>query len=285
MDRHFPDQASLLRMLARQNANSVGSPSVPLAVLYGAERNVGVTTLALNLGAAIAESGRRVVVVDLDFESDGLAQLCGQEAVASIGDLASSRVDLHESFLPGIHGALLLPTLAEPGSIHATSEAALERLTDQLQRLGRHADVVLIDAGSRPTPLAELLWRRADHFVLTASSARSSLTAGYAAIRHLLESASRGSFGLLLNRVSAAQPDEPIIEGFNRVCQLYAGTTAIGVGAIRYALEVSAAQASSDAFCVRYPQSAVAVDLAHAAKRFTSLLQSAVTAQSTRRAA
>ncbi|MCC9605976.1 hypothetical protein LOC69_08770 [Blastopirellula sp. JC733] len=272
-------------MLARQNSNFAGSPNVPLAVLYGAERNVGVTTLALNLGAAIAESGRRVVVVDLDFESDGLAQLCGRGAVATIGDLANSRADLHESFLPGIHGALLLPTAAETGSLHAINPGALERLTNQLQRLGRHADVVLIDAGSRPTPLAELLWRRADHFILTASSARSSLTAGYAAIRHMLASAPRAAFGLLLNRVSAAQPEEPIIEGFDRVCQRHAGAAAIGIGAIRYALEVGAAQASCDAFCVRYPQSAVSVDLAHTAKRFTSLVLDAATEQTTRRAA
>ncbi|WP_040351641.1 MinD/ParA family ATP-binding protein [Blastopirellula marina] len=285
MDRHFPDQASLLRMLARQNSNSAITPNVPLAVIYGAERRAGVTTLCLNVGAVIAESGRRVVIVDLDFESDGLAQLCGQGAVASISDLANSRVDLHESLLPGAHGALLLPTHAETGSLHAIRPQSLQRLTDQLQRLGRHADVVLIDAGSRPTPLTEILWRRAEHFVLTACSARSSLTAGYAAVRHLLESAPRANFGLLLNRVSAAQPEEPIIAGFNRVCQRHAGAAAIGVGAVRHALEVGAAQASCDAFSVRYPQSAVAGDLANIAQRLSSLVFDAPTKQLDRRAA
>lgn len=272
-------------MLARQNSAFAGSPNVPLAVIYGAERNVGVTTLCLNLGTAIAESGRRVVIVDLDFESDGLAQLCGCPAAASISDLAYSRADLHESFLPGPHGAMLLPTTVETGSLHAISAQSLERLTDQLQRLGRHADVVLVDAGSRATPLAEMLWRRADHFLLAASSARSSLTAGYAAIRHLLETAPRQRFGLLLNRVSAAQPEEPIIEGFNRVCQRHAGAAAIGIGAVRQALEVGAAQASCDAFCVRYPHSAAAADLAHCAKRFSSLVFDAPTEQFARRAA
>lgn len=272
-------------MLARQNSAYAGSPNVPLAVLYGSERNVGVTTLCLNLGTAIAESGRRVVIVDLDFESDGLAQLCGREAGASISDLACSRADLHESLSPGLHGGMLLPTAAETGSLHALTAQALERLIDQLQRLGRHADVVLIDAGSRPTPLAEMLWRRADHFLLTASSARSSLTAGYAAIRRMLGTAPRERFGLLLNRVSAAQPEEPIIEGFNRVCQRHAGATAVGIGAVRQALEVGAAQASCDAFCVRYPQSAVAADLACCAKRFTSLAFEASPEPFARRAA
>ncbi|MFI4873892.1 MAG: MinD/ParA family protein [Blastopirellula sp. JB062] len=284
MDRHFPDQASLLRMLARQNS-AAAAPRVPLAVIFGAEKRVGVTTLVVNLGAALAESGRRVAIVDLDFDSAGLAQLCGIEAVAAISDLASMRVDLHESLLPGAHGSLRLPTTGESLPLHAIPPQALQRLTEQLQRLGRHADLVLIDAGSRLTPLTELLWRQAERFVLAACSARSSLTAGYAAIRQLQETEPRSDFGLLLNRVSVAQSEAPIIEGFDRVCRRHAGAAAIGIGAVRHGLEIGAAQAANDAFYARYPQSAVASDLAQVAKRFAAFAFDASTTSNVHRAA
>ena len=74
------DQATELRKLVlrsmRERAAAAGPPP-RLLILAGGEPGVGVTTLTVNLGIALADQGLRVVVVDADVNRADVARLCG----------------------------------------------------------------------------------------------------------------------------------------------------------------------------------------------------------------
>ncbi|MGA2282602.1 MAG: AAA family ATPase [Candidatus Dormibacteria bacterium] len=107
---------------------------------------VGKTTTAINLAAALAERGHRVLTVDCDPQSN-LTSGLGQnpyELKASLGDLLSGRVTASQAIIatewPNLH---LLPATPDLTAVEAELPSGLHRetlLRDALDRDGTCAD-------------------------------------------------------------------------------------------------------------------------------------------------
>jgi chromosome partitioning protein len=93
---------------------------------------VGKTTTAINLGAALAEAGRRVLTVDCDPQSN-LTSGLGQNPYAlatSLGDLLSGRVTAGEAILAtGWENLDLLPATPDLTAVEAELPSGLHRET------------------------------------------------------------------------------------------------------------------------------------------------------------
>src|SRR5688572_26812793 len=101
----LPDQANDLRNLVLHAVRGVGpSPDVPppkIVVVAGGKGGVGTTTVAVNLAAALAREGRRVVLADADFAGPNVAELCGVDGAYGAADVLAGRRTVHEVLLRG----------------------------------------------------------------------------------------------------------------------------------------------------------------------------------------
>lgn len=70
-----PSFAEAFRLLAAQMIHPANGDHRQTILIMGAYRGDGRTTVAANLGIALAEAGRRVALVDADVHRPGLAQL------------------------------------------------------------------------------------------------------------------------------------------------------------------------------------------------------------------
>lgn len=114
----------------------------------------GKTTTAVNLGAALAERGRRVLVVDLDPQASATAWLGGAGDGPTIRDVLTRRVSLadaaRESSAPGV---LLVPSVRDLANVEGELRASSAAAATMHQRFGRAlealpddvVDVVLVD--------------------------------------------------------------------------------------------------------------------------------------------
>jgi Mrp family chromosome partitioning ATPase len=76
----MPDQAEHLRSLVQAAPGVRAKPAVkgtPLVVVTGSRKGVGATTVAVNVGAVLADRGTRVLVVDAAGERSNMMEIAG----------------------------------------------------------------------------------------------------------------------------------------------------------------------------------------------------------------
>ena len=138
--------------MAREHTVS-GAAAGPARVIAIANQKggVGKTTTAINLGAALAEAGRRVLVADLDPQGHtaiGLG-IDPETLPATMYDVLTRRVTLGEISTPtGIERLAVAPSNIDlaMGEIELAGVAGREfLLREQLQQLDGRFDVVMID--------------------------------------------------------------------------------------------------------------------------------------------
>ena len=177
------DQAAELRNLVSQASRDTHvscGPRPRLVVFSGGKGGVGVTTLAINVAISLVDQGLRVVLVDADLYRADVATLCQLPERGHVGDILSARRDIHEVLERGPGGILVVPGVWAPDHEIPFSQHAQHRLVRQIQSLGRHADVVLIDVGSASAEAVQRFWFGADEVVLVTTPDSVSVMDCYA---------------------------------------------------------------------------------------------------------
>ncbi len=185
------DQAAELRNLVSQagrEAPAPGSPRPRVIVFSGGKGGVGVTTLAINVAICLVDQGLRVVLVDADLCRADVATLCRLPERGHVGDILSARRDIHEVLERGPGGILIVPGVWAPDHEIPFSHHAQHRLVRQIQSLGRHADIVLIDVGSTSVDIVHRFWLAADDVALVTTPDAVSVMDCYATLKAVLAS-------------------------------------------------------------------------------------------------
>jgi flagellar biosynthesis protein FlhG len=179
------DQATELRNLIRRCATESPAPhDAPRKLVVSAGKGgVGTTTIAVNLAVTLARSGWRTILCDADLNGGDATWLCGVEAAHSIGDVLSGRRTVHEVLQPGPDGIQLVPGLWSPSAMPDCSPSAQQRLLRELDELGRHAEWIVIDAGSGLNQVVRRFWEAADELLLVTTTDAVSIMDAYAAVK------------------------------------------------------------------------------------------------------
>ncbi len=283
----FPrDQATLLRMLAKR-AMIGGTPAFAKAktfVLFGGSTGVGTTTVCHNLACAMGLAGHRVATVDLNPSNAGLAKLTGRTPTVGIDELLTGRLDLHEYLVPGLAASLLLPTdeSSDPGKWPV---AAVDRFIAQLIGLGRHADIVLIDAGNELTPLAGELWRMAQLFLVVLNPTADAITASYERIRSLHGYSPRKVTHVIMNRASSDSGHQDLVAGMDATANRFLNLAIESVGHVEVASEIGAACRAAEPLLQRYAEHNASKSIQRIADRLVRMSLSLSQSPSSKRAA
>lgn len=131
--------------------------------IYSFRRGVGKSSLAVNLAALLAQQGRRVAVVDSDFQSPSIHLFFGftdNDISLTLNDYLDERCDVLET-VKDVTDKLKTPTNGKLFMISASTKIAdimqtlrdglnVDRYTDGLEKLGEelNLDYVLIDSAS-----------------------------------------------------------------------------------------------------------------------------------------
>ncbi len=127
-----------------------------IVALCNQKGGVGKTTTSINLGAALAEYGRRVLAIDFDPQGALSAGLGAQtHDVTTIYDLLLNRhADVQEAIQStGVAGLDIIPANIDlsAAEVHLVNEVAREQiLAGVLRKVSADYDVILIDCQPYP---------------------------------------------------------------------------------------------------------------------------------------
>ncbi|WP_425614052.1 MinD/ParA family protein [Anatilimnocola sp. NA78] len=221
------DQATPLRKLVlRESAAGIDGSQSRLIVIAGGKPGLGVTTLSVNLAVALARHGLRTVLIDADMQQAEAAELCGCAASPNLGEVLASRRDIHEVLQRGPGGIQLVPGVPTDASRTACSPKAQQRFLRQLNSLGKHVDMVVVDAGNSPTDLARQLWTAADEVLLVTSPDVVAVMDSYAAVKTMFTPGGASPrLRLIVNQAEGAAEAADVFRRIDQSCQRFLGVS------------------------------------------------------------
>ncbi len=266
------DQADELRLLARRWAAEIKSADdAPRKIVVSAGKGgVGTTTIAVNLAAALARQGCRTVLVDADFSGADAALLCGVESRDTIADVLSGRRSVHEVLHPGPAGMQFVPGIWSPGSIPDCSPPAQQRLLREIDRLGRHADVVVLDAGSGLNHVVQRFWQAADDVLAVTTVEAVSIMDAYAAIKLLLADRPSVTVRTLVNQSPQVDVAAGVHARIAHACQRFLNKRIYTCGSIPWDSAVAVANRSGRPLVLETPESPAAQEISRLAEQILS---------------
>lgn len=255
------DQADELRRLVlrtaiRDRGTEIASP--PLVVFAGSKGGVGATTTAVSLAVSLARQGRRAVLVDADFHQPDATSLCCVSERDTVADVLSGRRTVHEVLQRGPAGIQVLPGAWGACNVTPVSPLAQQRMLAELRRLGPHADVIVLDAGSSSNAVASRFWQAADLAVFITNSEPAAIMDCYAAIKVLVSSGYTNPIRTLVNKAASDEQAADVAQRIDAACQRFLGLSVTNLDAAPFDPAVSDAAQAERPFVLHAPVSPAA---------------------------
>lgn len=210
------DQAQKLRALVSEAGPMVAADAVslPLVLVVGGRASVGVTTVAVNLAAALADTGEATLLVDGSPHPNDVCALAGlrQNVPFGLSDVLLGKCEIRDAIVRGPAGVQMLlargcETLNQESASRRDASTwgdclrgGVQGWMNELQSLSRAFDWLVVDGGHGNSPLVQRLWSQAQLVVVVTTPEDAAVLDCYAAIKRHATDAAGNAVRLLVNQ-------------------------------------------------------------------------------------
>jgi flagellar biosynthesis protein FlhG len=244
------DQAERLRDLV----SGGGCRARVLAVTSG-KGGVGKTNVAVNLALALAQLGKRVILVDVDIGLANADVLLSVEPKLHLGHVLSGEVSTLDALTPGPGGVLLLPGCVGMRHLSDLEKTEREFLMRSFQDLEAYADFVLIDTAAGISRNVVQFSAAADEAIVVTCPEPTAITDGYAVVKAISREKGFGRIRLLVNLVHDRAEARRVTERIQMVARRFLGIEVDGLGHIVWDDAVRHAVRRKRPFILEHPRS------------------------------
>lgn len=252
------DQAEGLRRIAADNMLRV-------VTVASATAGAGKTALAINLAAAIARSGREVLLLDGDTTKNTVSR---RLAVMPAHDLLDV---IHGSYPAGkataIDGVSVLPVGRGAEAMTSLSRRDPEWLVRRFYRTEDASDVMIVDTPSRAPGCVWAAGSAAHDVLVLLRQSSASLLANYALIKAMIRQLAIRRFSILVTGVPSDLEARVAFEKIARAAQRYLAVSLRYTGYVPNDDDVARADALGTCAVDAFPAAPAAVAFREVARR------------------
>lgn len=210
-----------------------GRPVKVIAVT-GGKGGVGKTTVSANLAIALADRGRRVLVLDADLGLANIDVLLGLQPRWNLSHVLAGEHSLDEIMVDGPKGIRIVPASSGVGrmaNLGALEHAGLVRAFSELQA---PVDVLLVDTAAGLHDSVLTFARAAQHALVVVCDEPASLTDAYALIKVLSREQGVGRFQVVASQTRSPGEGRGLYQKLLRVCDRFLDVTLEYAGHVPY---------------------------------------------------
>jgi flagellar biosynthesis protein FlhG len=188
------DQAKELRRIVEQHRreNRKTGNLRTIAILSG-KGGVGKSNLSINLACALAEGGKKVVLLDADLGLANIDMLCGITAKYNLSHVIEGNKTLEEVLVKLTCNVWILPGGSGVRELADLDEARLVDLIDSMSVLEDRAEILLIDTGAGIHKGVLAFAAAADTLILLTTPEPTSIRDAYSVLKALKTSSEEGN--------------------------------------------------------------------------------------------
>jgi len=280
----MPDQAQKLREMVTQQDTVDGSGSVdlsarrerkewvdaPRAEVYtvtSGKGGVGKSNVAVNLGIALAQKGRKVAVVDMDLGLANVNVITGASPSYNLFDVFKGRKQLSEIVEKGPGGLLVVAGASGKNELANLDPSECEQFLNQLSQLDRAVDMIILDTAAGLSRSVLQFVRGADQTILVTTPEPTAITDAYALIKSAVNKQPKPRFQLVVNRANSIMEASKVSNKMSRVANEF---LSVSIGVLGYMVEDEAVPRSvrkRRPFILDSPESTVSQCVSHLSER------------------
>ncbi len=209
------DQLATVRELVRQPATL----RARLVAVASGKGGVGKTNVAINLGIALVEMGKKVLLVDADQSLANVDLLLGVTVASTSRDVLLGGMSMEQVIFRHESGLMVLPGSAGLAELSKAQPGPARWLVEQVWPLRREHDFIILDAAAGLTyDLVDLL-TCADEVLVVSTPEPTAINDAYALVKVLHRARPDICLRLLLNMVESPQEAAEVWERFALVVE------------------------------------------------------------------
>ncbi len=206
-----------------------------IAVTSG-KGGVGKTTVAINTALALAEKGKRVMLMDADLGLANVDVMLGLRHKLNLSHVLNGECDLEDIILTGPRGIKIIPASSGVRQMADLSEREQAGLIHAFSSLTKQADVLIIDTAAGINASTVKFCTAAQEILLVVCNEPASITDAYATIKVLNQDYGISRFRILANMAQSAMEGAHIFQKLVDVTEQFLNVSLDLVGTIPYDL-------------------------------------------------
>jgi len=219
---------------------------------------VGKTTLSLNLGIALSRQGHQVLLLDADLGLANVDILLGISPEYTLQDLLRGDVSALDVVVEGPDGLSILPAASGIAEDDAWRDGDRQRLAEELARLERGYDLILIDTGAGISSKVVDFVMSSDQMLVVAVPEPTSIADAYAMVKVCYGQQPAPEIGLIVNRARSPREAFALHQKFDQIVDRFLDTHVSRAGYVLEDMAIEQASRSQHPVLVSHPESAAA---------------------------
>ncbi|HAT41347.1 MAG TPA: cobyrinic acid a,c-diamide synthase [Rheinheimera sp.] len=245
------DQASGLRRMKKQ--------MVKVIAVTGGKGGVGKTNVTLNLAMAMAQLGKRVLVLDADLGLANCDVMLGLRVEKNLSHVLAGDVDLDDILIEGPFGIKIVPATSGTQSMTELSPAEHAGLIRAFSEMRTAFDVMLVDTAAGISDMVLSFSRASQDVLVVVCDEPSSITDAYALMKILSREYSVRKFKIVANMVRSLKEGQELFAKLSRVTDRFLDVTLELVATIPFDENVRKAARKQKAFIDAFPKTSASL--------------------------
>ncbi|TGG95960.1 MinD/ParA family protein [Natronospirillum operosum] len=231
---------------------------VQVVAVTGGKGGVGKSNVAINTAVALAQKGKRVVVLDGDLGLANIDVLLGIRAQHDMSDVLEGRCELKDILVEGPGGIRIIP--ASSGTPHMANLGEQEHagIIHAFSQLENDLDVLIVDTAAGISKTVVSFVRACQEALVVVCDEPTSITDAYALIKVINQDSHLGRFRIVANMVRSDKEGERLFQKLASVTERFLDVTLLYSVAIPYDDHVRRAVRRQKSVMELYPGSKAA---------------------------
>ncbi|MCB0344660.1 MAG: MinD/ParA family protein [Bdellovibrionales bacterium] len=244
----------------------MSTPARVIAVTSG-KGGVGKTHTSVNLGLALTQQGKRVLLLDADLGLANINIMLGFEPAATLREVLTKEASIEDVIVSHDLGFDIIPSGSGFPELSNLSEEERALLVEALDELGSNYDYMIVDTGAGIGSNVMYFCTAAEEIFVVVDCEPTSRTDAYALIKVLTNNHGVKNFSIIANRTPRGGDGKTTYGQLAAACDRFLNVSLKYLGSISDDSAVSEAVVAQRPFLELYPSTRASLDITKIAKK------------------